>query len=180
MPLDDTVGSQMKDNTSLVERIGLYIPIYKGYKEKNLRRDEDRAIRQEVARTLEGAKNDLATIQRAAIKDLELMRDTERIRAKVDKYHISVQKAVNGYSGWHASVKILESELDDLVSWDAKLVGETVLLRKEVADLVKKIDEGEYAIKGILREIEKTVDSMIEDYNHRETVMKGFMEGVKE
>lgn len=179
MPLEE-VGVHMRGNTSLVERIGLYIPIYRGYKEKNLRRDEDRAIRQEVARTLEGAKNDMATIQRAAIKDMDLMRDAERIRTKVDKYHISVQKAVNGYSGWHASVKILEDELDMLVSWDAKLVDGTVLLRKEVADLVAKIDSGEYAIKAPLREIEKTVDRMIEDYNQRETVMRGFIEGVKE
>lgn len=179
MPLEE-VGVHMRGNTSLVERIGLYIPIYRGYKEKNLRRDEDRAIRQEVARTLEGAKNDMATIQRAAIKDMDLMRDAERIRTKVDKYHISVQKAVNGYSGWHASVKILEDELDMLVSWDAKLVDGTVLLRREVADLVAKIDSGEYAIKAPLREIEKTVDRMIEDYNQRETVMRGFMEGVKE
>jgi len=179
MPLEE-VGVHMRGNTSLVERIGLYIPIYRGYKEKNLRRDEDRAIRQEVARTLEGAKNDMATIQRAAIKDMDLMRDAERIRTKVDKYHISVQKAVNGYSGWHASVKILEDELDMLVSWDAKLVDGTVLLRKEVADLVAKINSGEYAIKAPLREIEKTVDRMIEDYNQRETVMRGFMEGVKE
>ncbi len=179
MPLEE-VGVHMRGNTSLVERIGLYIPIYRGYKEKNLRRDEDRAIRQEVARTLEGAKNDMATIQRAAIKDMDLMRDAERIRTKVDKYHISVQKAVNGYSGWHASVKILEDELDMLVSWDAKLVDGTVLLRKEVADLVAKIDSGEYAIKAPLREIEKTVDRMIEDYNQRETVMRGFMEGVRE
>jgi hypothetical protein len=111
---------------------------------------------------------------------MDLMRDAERIRTKVDKYHISVQKAVNGYSGWHASVKILEDELDMLVSWDAKLVDGTVLLRKEVADLVAKIDSGEYAIKAPLREIEKTVDRMIEDYNQRETVMRGFMEGVKE
>lgn len=180
MPLDETIGDQMKGNTSLVERIGLYIPIYRGYKEKNLRRDEDRAVRQEVARTLEGAKNDLATVQRATIKDLELTRDVERIRTKVDKYHISVQKAVNGYSGWHASVKILESELDQLISWDAKLVHGTVLLRQEIADVVKKIDDGEYAIKAPLREIEKTIDRMIEDYNHRETVMKGFVEETKE
>ncbi|MGE0015437.1 MAG: hypothetical protein AB7S83_04580 [Candidatus Methanomethylophilaceae archaeon] len=179
MPLEE-VGVHIRGNTSLVERIGLYIPVYRGYKEKNLRRDEDRAIRQEVARTLEGAKNDLATIQRAAIKDLDLMRDVERIRTKVDKYHISVQKAVNGYSGWHASVKILEDDLDTLISWDAKLVDGTVLLRKEVADLVAKIDAGEYAVKAPLRDIEKTVDRMIEDYNQRETVMRGFMEGVKE
>ncbi len=176
MSLEETVGEQIRGEVSLIERIGLYIPIYRGYKEKNLRRDEDRAIRQEVARTLEGAKNDLATIHRASIDDLDLMRDVERIDAKVDQYYISVKKAVNGYSGWHTSVKILETELDDLVSWDAKLINEAALLRKEIADLVNKIDTGEYAIKAPLRNIEKSVERMIEDYHGRETVMKGFLE----
>lgn len=176
MPLEDTVGEQLRGTTSLIERIGLYIPIYRGYKEKNLRRDEDRAVRQEVARTLEGAKNDLATVHRAAIENLDLMRDVERIASKVDKYYISVKKAVNGYSGWHASVKILEEELDGLISWDAKLINGTVLLRKEIGELVQKLDQGEYAIKTPLRNIEKTVDRLIEDYNERETVMKGFLE----
>lgn len=176
MPLEDTVGEQLRGTTSLIERIGLYIPIYRGYKEKNLRRDEDRAVRQEVAHTLEGAKNDLATVHRAAIENLDLMRDVERIASKVDKYYISVKKAVNGYSGWHASVKILEEELDGLISWDAKLINGTVLLRKEIGELVQKLDQGEYAIKTPLRNIEKTVDRLIEDYNERETVMKGFLE----
>lgn len=175
MPLEDTVGEQLRGTTSLIERIGLYIPVYRGYKEKNLRRDEDRAVRQEVARTLEGAKNDLATVHRAAIENLDLMRDVERIASKVDKYYISVKKAVNGYSGWHASVKILEEELDGLISWDAKLIDGTVLLRKEIGELVQKLDQGEYAIKTPLRNIEKTVDRLIEDYNERETVMKGFL-----
>ncbi|HKM14074.1 MAG TPA: hypothetical protein VJY42_04085 [Candidatus Methanomethylophilaceae archaeon] len=176
MSLEETVGEQIRGEVSLVERIGLYIPIYRGYKEKNLRRDEDRAVRQEVARTLEGAKNDIATINRASVGDLDLMRDVERIDAKIDQYYISVKKAVNGYSGWHASVKILETELDELVSWDAKLINETVLLRKEIANLVSKIDAGEYAIKAPLRNIENTVERLIEDYHGREAVMKGFLE----
>src|SRR5215469_16722377 len=101
MSLDRTVEDQMKKNRSLIERIGLYIPIYRGYKDKNLRRDEDRAVRAEVARVLERAKLDLVTIQRATVNELDLMRDTERIRSKADRYYIDVKKAVNGYSAFH-------------------------------------------------------------------------------
>ncbi len=177
MTLDKAVGDQMKSTRSLIERIGLYIPIYRGYKQKNLRRDEDRAIRQEVARTLEGTKLDLGAVQRAAVDDLELMRDVERIRAKVDQYYISVKKAVGGYSAWFASVKILEEELDQLIKWDAMLIEGTINLRKETADIISKIDSGEYAIRADLRKLERTVDAMIEEYNERETVMKGFADG---
>ena len=174
MSLDKTVDSQMKKNRSLIERIGLYIPIYRGYKEKNLRRDEDRAVRTEVARVLERAKLDLATVQRATVGDLELMRDVERIRSKADRYYIDVKKAVNGYSAFHASVKILESELDALIEWDAKLIEDAVALKEETAALVVMIDDGEKKLRAPLRELEITIDKLIEDYNGRETVMRGF------
>lgn len=176
MSLENTVEGQMKKNQSLVERIALYIPIYKGYKEKNLRRDEDRAIRTEVARVLERAKLDLVTIQRATVNDLDLMRDTERIRSKADRYYIDVKKAVNGYSSFHTAVKIMESELDALISWDAKLIEDAVALNNETKELVDRIDAGEKNIKAPLRELEITIDKLISDYNERETVMRGFKE----
>jgi len=176
MSLEATVENQMKKNQSLVERIGLYVPIYRGYKEKNLRRDEDRAVRTEVSRVLERAKLDLATVQRATVNDLDLMRDTERIRSKIDRYYIDVKKAVNGYSAFHTSIKILESELDALISWDAKLIDDAVLLKEETAALVKAIDNKTEDLKSLLRDLEITADRLIEDYNGRESVMRGFQE----
>ena len=176
MAIDETIEDQMKKNQSLVERIGHYIPIYRGYKDKNLRRDEDRAVRTEVARVLERVKLDMATIQRAAVNDLDLMRDTERIRSKADRYYIDVKKAVNGYSAFHDAVKILESELDSLIEWDAALMDNANALKRETEDLVKRIDAGETKIKVPLRELEMTFDELIEDYNERETVMRGFKE----
>jgi hypothetical protein len=176
MSLETTVENQMKKNQSLVERIGLYIPIYRGYKEKNLRRDEDRAVRTEVSRVLERAKLDLATVQRATVNDLDLMRDTERIRSKIDRYYIDVKKAVNGYSAFHTSIKILESELDALISWDAKLIDDAILLKEETAALVRAIDNKTEDLKSLLRELEITADRLIEDYNGRESVMRGFQE----
>jgi len=176
MAIDNTVESQMKKNQSLVEKIGLYIPIYRGYKDKNLRRDEDRAVRNEVARVLERAKLDLVTVQRATLNDLDLMRDTERIRSKVDRYYIDVKKAVNGYSAFHTSVKILEPELDKLIQWDAALMDDAVSMKDETAELVKLIDSGEAKLKAPLRDLEITIDKLISDYNERETVMRGFKE----
>jgi len=176
MTIDKTVEGQIKKNQSLVEKVGLYIPIYRGYKDKNLRRDEDRAVRNEVARILERVKLDLVTIQRATVNDLELMRDTERIRSKADRYYVDVKKAVNGYSSFHTAVKILESELDALIEWDARLMDDAAALKSETEGLVQRIDSGDIKIKVPLRALETTIDKLLEDYNGRETVMRGFKE----
>ena len=173
MTLDQTVKSEMKSEMSLTERVAMYIPIYRGYKEKNLRREEDRAVRGELSRALQGTKAELATIQRELVSQPDLMMDLERIRTKVDRYDISVKKAVNGYSGFHTAVKILEDDLDALVQWDAKLIEDIRLLREGTADLLDSIDRG-MEVKAEIRNLERGVDSMMEDYNQRETIMKGF------
>lgn len=176
MTIDQNIDKKMNENRSLVERIALYIPGYKGYRQKNLRRDEDRAVRGEVARELEAVKNDLVTVQRATVGDLDLMRETERIRSKVDKYYIDVKKAVGGYSGFHDSVKIMEAELDGLIQWDAKLMDDVQSLKAQAKALVSDINKEDNTLKERLMGLERTIDQLSEDYLGRESVMKGFKE----
>lgn len=173
MGMEDTVKEKMKSDMSLTERIALYIPLYRGYREKNLRREEDRAVRNELSRALQGTKADLASIQRALVSQPDLMMDVERLRTKVDRYDIDVKKAVNGYSSFHTAVKILEKDLDALVAWDAQLIDDIQALRAETSGLLDAVDGGEEARKGI-RSLERTVDDMMEAYLKREAVMKGF------
>ena len=175
MTLDDSVKKEMKGDLSATERIAMYIPIYRGYREKNLRRDEDRAVRAELSRAVQGSKLDLATIQRELVEQPKLMMDVERIRTKVDKYDMDIRKAVNGYSAFHTSVKILEDDLDALVAWDARLVDDIQLLRTVTEVLLHQLDNGE-DVKGEIRNLERGIDDMIEAYNQREAVMKGFKE----
>ena len=174
MPMEKrTEHEEGKD--SLIERVGLYIPIYKGYKEQNLRRDEDRAVRQELVLTLEGAKESSEVISEASAKNADLMVDINRICEKLEEFLASVVEMVNGYSGWHASADSLEEELQELISWDSKLIDDTVLLRETFANLVQKIDLGEYAIMTPLKDIEKVLDRLVEDYEGREAVMMKFI-----
>ncbi len=171
--LDSTVKSKMKSDMGLFEKIKMYIPGYKGYKEKNLRRDADRAVRQELSRSIQASKADLAEIQRGVIDDMDMLMDVERIRTKVDKYDIDVKKAVNGYSAFHDSVKILEADLDRVMAWDAKILDDIQAMREATEKILEMVDEGTIARKD-LRKYERCIDDMLEDYNQREAIMKGF------
>lgn len=176
MTIDETVKDEMKGDLSLYERVAMYVPLYRGYREKNLRREQDRAVRNLVATSLQGAKADLATIQRELVDQPDLMMDVERIRTKVDRYDIKVRKAVNGYSGFHDAVKILEDDLDALVRWDAQLVDGIQEFRQAASDLLDAADVGAVAKKDV-RQIERGIDEMIEAYDKRDAVMKGFDKG---
>lgn len=173
MTIDDAVRKEMKGELSLFERIAMYIPLYRGYRERNLRREQDRAVRNLVATSLQGAKSDLASIQRMLIGQQDLMMDLERIRTKVDRYEVKVKKAVNGYSGFHDAVKISDSDLDDLVKWDAQLVEGIEQFREVAGDLLDAAD-AEAVAKRDVRGIERAIDEMIEAYDQRDAVMKGF------
>ena len=173
MALNDTVKDKMKSDMSLTERIALYIPGYRGYREKNLRREQDRAVRNELSRAIQGTKADLATIQRELVSQPNLMLDVERIRTKVDRYDVDVRKAVNGYSAFHDAVKILEDDLDRLVRWDAELIDDIQLMRQATSDLLKSVDDAD-EVKAEIRNLERGIDGLIEAYLQRESVMRGF------
>lgn len=173
--LETSAEASIAKNRTLVERISMYIPIYKGYKQKNLRRDEDRAIREVVAKVLTAVKNDLSNASRSTIGDLDAMRDIERIKSKVDRYCTDVKKAVSGYSGIHATVKILESELDRVIEWDAQLIDDVELLKQQSEKMMQNADEG-LSIKGDMRLIEQTIDEMINTFRQRDNVMKNLVE----
>ena len=174
MGIEDGIKDKMKGELTITQRVAMYIPGYRGYREKNLRRDEDRAVRQELSRNIQGTKADLANIHRGLI-GTDLMSDVERIRTKVDRYDTDIKKAVNGYSAFHASVKVTEDDLDRIVHWDAKIMDDIQDMRKATAELLKSVDEG-LDCKAAVREYERGIDALIEDYNQREAVMKGIKE----
>ena len=173
--LERSAEASIGKNRTLFERICMYVPFYRGYKQKNLRRDEDRAIRGVVAKVLEACKNDLANAARATLGDVDAMRDMERIRSKVDRYCSDVKKSVNGYSGVHATVKILESELDRVIEWDAHLIDDVELLKQQTEAMLANIDNGQ-PIKGNMRTIEQTVDDLINTYRERDNLLKNLNE----
>lgn len=176
MALNDTVRTEMKGDMSLISRIAMYIPGYRGYRERNLRRDEDRAVRSELARFIDGVKSDLAEAQRElASTNPDLMMEVERLRTKADRYHTDVKKAVNGYSGFHDSVNITAEDLDRVVQWDGRLVEDIEDLRQITRSVLDMVDEGSLS-KADIRGTEKLLDRMIEDYAARDSVMKGFVE----
>lgn len=173
--LEKSAEESIAKNRTLIERINMYIPFYRGYKQKNLRRDEDRAIRDVVANVLSTVKNDLSNASRATLGDLEAMRDIDRLRSKIDRYTTDVKKAVGGYSGIHASVKVLESELDRVIEWDAHLIDDVELLKEQSAKMLRDADDG-LGIKEDMRTMEQTIDEMINTFRQRDNVMKNLIE----
>jgi hypothetical protein len=178
MGYDDTVMEASKDNRGIFERICLWIPGYRGYRQKNIRRDVDKEIRSEVARSIEECKSFLAEIQRGVVEngDIQMAKTVERVRVKTDTYLKNIESAEAGYSGIWEATKTLEDELEAVMEWDAKLLESAYDLKKLLKMTWSKVDGGSVDIKSDIREIERFLQDLDEGLGTRMKVLRGLAE----
>lgn len=178
MGYDDTVMEASKDNRGIFERICLWIPGYRGYKQKNIRRDVDKEIRSEVARAIEECKSVLAEIQRGVVEngDVQMAKTVERVRVKTDTYLKNIESAEAGYSGIWEATKTLEDELEAVMEWDAKLLESAYDLKKLLKMTWSKVDNGSVDIKSDIREIERFLQDLDDGLGTRMKVLRGLAE----
>ena len=178
MGYDDTVMEASKDNRGIFERICLWIPGYRGYRQKNIRRDVDKEIRSEVARSIEECKSFLAEIQRGVVEngDIQMAKTVERVRVKTDTYLKNIESAEAGYSGIWEATKTLEDELEAVMEWDAKLLESAYDLKKLLKMTWSKVDGGSVDIKSDIREIERFLLDLDEGLGTRMKVIRGLTE----
>lgn len=173
MTYDRTVVEKGTSDRGIFERAAMYMPGYRGYRDRNLRREMDKEVRAEVAKAIKNSGEALANIHRTVVRageDMSLAKDLDRIRVKVDTCMKKIESAEEGYSGLWAAIKTEGKELSSVVEWDAKLLEETARLREGTRKL--KDDAGRYA-----DEIEGLVDDLLEDLRERRKVLKGLSAG---
>ena len=171
------VTSKVQGDRSILERIAMYIPFYRGYKAKELRRDTDREVRNAVSKMVKAANVELANVHRDILVetgDTNLGRKVERIRNKLDTYNTRVSAAVAGYSGLGATVKKLEKEFDAVIEFDADLLDSAADVRNDASVLLKSI--GSENMADLVYDFERKVDTLIEVFEGRELVLKGLEE----
>lgn len=106
------------------ERVLLKIPGFKGYYEREFRRDADRLQREFIVRQLNEAERHLSrTIQTVSRqKDLALLTEFDLLSKRLQKTVGEILYADRGYSGFFDLVKIGESELDAVYRLDGEMI----------------------------------------------------------
>ena len=178
MSYGETVTDKGISDRDLFERAAMYIPGYRGYRNKNIRREVDKEVRREVTRSLSGCKSDLSNIQKNLISggDVQNAKECDRVRIKTDTYIKRIESAESGYSGLWEAVKTLDAELKAVVEWDANLLEGSARLRELTSGLLEDTDNGKVDVKADLRGIERQVDALTDGLNERQKVIKGLTE----
>lgn len=123
-----------------IEKIMLFIPGFRGYKEKELRREADKLVRESIVNNLEEAEKEfrevLLLLSVPVSKDIMTLIDI--INYRISRLKDIIKMGEEGYSGFFDYIKVDEKLLDEVMSRDLKLLKISKKVSDDIVDLSKK------------------------------------------
>ncbi len=152
------------------------IPGFKGYIQKNTRRDSDKLLREMIAREFEMQYQRISGVQRALISAGELgaVGELENAAIKLRQFIDRVRTASYGYAGVFDAIKIKEAELDNVYRFDAILLDKGNEVARAIDNVEASIgtDGQRAAINNLISHAQEAINA----FNQRSEVMKGIIQ----
>jgi uncharacterized coiled-coil protein SlyX len=170
------VYAQSKSQMRLSERIAAALPGFRGYKEKELRRESDKLVRNNLTLKLTKDKDSIKSIsQKIADKRyMDVLTDVDRLNAKMDRITEKVNHASYGYAGFYDIVKIKEENLDRMITFDNQLLDEVNALTAAIEDLKTQLLSNNFAnLKDKIQAITDKFELLEDTFDKREQVILG-------
>ena len=135
---------QIKDQRGGFVKLLSKIPGFKGYMEKETRRDADKLVRDVIASRFTQQLDRVSELQGELIPNggFEFLDDVEQSSVKLRTFIDRVKTAPRGYAGLFDAVQVKEDQLEQLYNFDNQLLG-------EVDNLASAIDHCKTAL-GIM------------------------------
>jgi hypothetical protein len=167
--LFDTVKSEMDP----FKKILSIIPGFKGYMERQARRDSDKLLRDVIADRFEQQWGRISSLQRDLISagDIALVDDLEAAAIKLRTFADRVRRATRGYSGLFDAVKINEEELARLYEYDAQMLTQAEEVGRAVDNVEASI--GSEGLPAAIRNLKTLTQQCIDIFDRREEVILG-------
>ncbi|MGA2386651.1 MAG: hypothetical protein ABSG33_08975 [Candidatus Bathyarchaeia archaeon] len=168
--------SKVQGQMNLPERIAAFIPGFRGYKEKEIRRESDRLIRNHLYMKLSVEKTDLRAIEQSLAdrRYFDVLTDMDRLLAKMDRVVEKVNHASYGYSGFFDAVKVKEQNLDDMIAFDNKLLDLINALTTEVNAFKTDLASGATSnLQSHVQSVTDKLESLENTFDQRNEIMMG-------
>jgi len=128
---------EARANRNFLERLGEKIPGYRGFQDRELRRDVDRSLREHLAAEL-GRLKALLRDRARAFTDagkIGALNGFDRLDRQLDGLSQAVRFSDYGATGLFDPVKIRDGELERLYQFDLSVVDDLAQLESDVAAL---------------------------------------------
>ncbi len=128
------VRETIREQRNVLERLVARIPGFRGYQDREARREADKLLREYGAARLERVLRDLHEVAaRSALDELEGLHELSN---EVDKLRAELRFADRGYSGFFDEVKLDSmSALDAVYERDERIVEQIEQLCRDVTDV---------------------------------------------
>lgn len=167
----DDLRQKVQQAFNKVEQKMKDMPGYKGYKEKEVRREADKLLRMQVARGFDEQRRRLAGVQANLVSAgrlnavLLLDRAAGKLQLLVDR----LKTASYGYSGLFSAVKVREVELDALYTFDEALLSGVEKVKGCVSKVAAAANEEELTAAGNC--LVQVADEVNETFGQRQDVL---------
>ena len=164
------VTSQMDPFKSLAS----HIPGFKGYVERQNRRDADKLLRDTVVRRFDEQWKRASQLQVEMVSQgmIAYVDDMERAALQLRTFIDKMSTAPRGYSGLFDAVKINEKELEAIYQYDAAFFD----LAEQVGRALDNVEASladEAALPAAIRNVTSIARMAVETYNRRSEVVVG-------
>ena len=147
------------------------VPGFRGYLEREYRRESDELQRNWLADRLQRSKQPIDDLARqlAEAADLDILPQIDRLRARLDRLIGRIRGAMQGYSGFFDLVRIDVPLLDRVYEHDAALNGHVNAFAQAAAQSPRQKDKASTALAELLARI----DEIQAHWDSREDMLKG-------
>lgn len=174
----DDLRSKVKQDKSLLEKIMFFIPLYHGYKEKELRRESDRLLRSYIYQILTDSKNSLKKSQQHFIdaNKMELAKKIDKLIVSCDTVSQKINHAESGYSGFWDAVKVKEKGLDTIYEIDSKIASIAIETKKLSTELILQSisNDNIRMVKSTIGTITEKIEALDNEINDRRNFLHGY------
>jgi hypothetical protein len=168
---------EAKAQRNILERLGDKIPGFRGFQDRELRRDVDKLQREHISNEIGRVKAGLRERARSYTDagQIALLGPFDRLDRKLDGLSQSVRFADYGASGLFDAVKIGEAELQRLYEFDLSLLDDLAALGTEAGGIPAPQQPDAAAA---LDRVEQRVRAVEEKWRGREQVISNVVRGV--
>ena len=159
---------KVRGERGLLEKIMGYVPGYRGYKEKELRRESDRLVRMDVVNRLKDAKTvfrrrfaDPAAVQKLGDGSYKF----DALTYRLDRVTQRIDRAVAGYAGMFDAIKVKEDKLDSVIQHDLSLIEKAESIKEnveKVASMEPGMDDWKTAMDAVISKVED-LDKLVDE-----------------
>lgn len=171
--MSSTYDRISRDRGALERLIGK-IPGYRGYKEKEMRREADQLLREALTRDFAAQLDRITPVQNRVLDTLGLtwMSDFGAVKTALQTLIDRIRFAPQGYAGFFDAIRVKEDDLDALEAFDLQLVDQLPRLSAAI-DALNAAASDPAALKKALSDLAEVIQSISQLFAQRSKVITG-------